>query len=181
MRRRRPKGAPMKNNGPVAGGAPSSGPSGHLPPCGGKQRAAEGGGSYERRRGQAPALQGAFFVAHDDSACAVPLHYTVMLHGNGAPRSWPRPVSLGPLGQFTFSRPTQMVFVACPPGCPMRETGGSHSHPYDVPRLKLHIPIHLLEIMPHHAHLPTKKSPASGNRDLTPGVPPGQPPGQRII
>ena len=53
------KGRLMKNHRPVAGGAPSSGPSGHLPPCGGKQRAAEGGGSYERRRGQAPALQGA--------------------------------------------------------------------------------------------------------------------------
>ena len=52
------KGRPMKNHRPVAGGAPSSGPSGHRPPCGGKQRAAEGGGSYERRRGQAPALQG---------------------------------------------------------------------------------------------------------------------------
>ena len=51
------KGRLMKNHRPVAGGAPSSGPSGHLPPCGGKQRAAEGGGPYERRRGQAPALQ----------------------------------------------------------------------------------------------------------------------------
>ena len=48
------KGRLMKNHRPVAGGAPSSGPSGHLPPCGGKQRAAEGGGPYERRRGQAP-------------------------------------------------------------------------------------------------------------------------------
>ena len=34
--------------------------------------------------------------------------------------------------------------------------------PYDVPHLKLHIPIHLLEIVPHHAHLPTKNPPPAG-------------------
>ena len=66
-----------------------------------------------------------------------------------------------------WSRPTQTIIVACSPrhpkgvredaapyGCPVASRGRWPSHPYDVPHLKLHIPIHLLEIRPHHAHLP---------------------------
>ena len=44
------------------------------------------------------------------------------------------------------------------------------SHPYGVPRPKLHIPIHLLEIRPHHAHLSTKNPPLLGAGDLIPGA-----------
>ena len=40
-----------------------------------------------------------------------------------------------------------------PGGCPVASRGRWPSHPYDVPHPKLHIPIHLLEIVPHHALL----------------------------
>ena len=39
---------------------------------------------------------------------------------NGAPRSWPRPASLAPAGQFTFSRPTNKT--SSPPHPALRAT-----------------------------------------------------------
>ena len=41
--------------------------------------------------------------------------YGVTIHGTRRAGSWPRPASLAPTGQFTFSRPTKRGIIACRP------------------------------------------------------------------
>ncbi len=75
------------------------------------QRVLKGKGLIDKREKTAGCLP----LARSAAAQAAPrpvgsgqaLRPVGRIHKDGAPRSWPRPASLGPSAQFTFSRPTE--------------------------------------------------------------------------
>ena len=140
----------------------------HSPPAGGEIPPKSNGAVQNRREGASPSPTRERVPYESKRATTrAPLQKTPRAQCRTTAGASPRPTWLHHMGAarpvvaphandhccLSSRAPVGRVRDAAPHGRPVAGRGRWPSHPYGVLHLKLHIPIHLLEIVPHHAHL----------------------------